>query len=303
MLDVAVRFALYLDLALAFGTAFFALCAPYVRGSIPLPGILASAGLIGIVISVLGLAVLSASMAGVPLPQVDAESVAMVLTGMSLGRAWMVRVGGLALVVAAAAFVRRRPTSALWAASFGGALAIGGLAWSGHGAMDEGAVGWLHLVADVAHLLAAGIWVGALACLLLLVARPSARTDSAHLWATHRALDGFSLVGTSVVAVIVVTGLLNAWLLVGPGNATALPSTIYGQLLLAKLALFTAMVGFAAINRYRLTPALAARIDAQEHRAAIGALRISVALETASVVLVLALVAWLGTLQPPPSAM
>ncbi len=303
VLDVAVRFALYLDLALAFGTAFFVLCAPHVRGSIPLPGILASAGLIGIVISVLGLAVLSASMAGVPLPQVDAESVAMVLTGMSLGKAWMVRVGGLALVVAAAAFVRSRPTSALWAASFGGALAIGGLAWAGHGAMDEGAVGWLHLVADIAHLLAAGIWVGALACLLLLVARPSARTDPAHLWATHRALDGFSLVGTSVVAVIVVTGLLNAWLLVGPGNATALPSTFYGQLLLAKLALFTAMVGFAAINRYRLTPALAARIDAQEHRAAIGALRISVALETASVVLVLALVAWLGTLQPPPSAM
>lgn len=303
MLDVVVRFALYLDLAMAFGVAFFALCAPQAREPLPLTGVLASAGLIGIVLSIVGLAVLSASMAGVPLPQVDAESVTTVLTGMSLGKAWSVRVGGLALVVGAAAVVRRRPVPALWAASFGGAIAIGGLAWSGHGAMDEGAVGWLHLVADIAHLLAAGIWVGALACLLLLVARPSARTDAAHLWATHRALDGFSLVGTSVVAVIVVTGLVNAWLLVGPGNATALASTIYGQLLLAKLALFTAMVGFAAINRYRLTPALAARLDAKEHRGAIAALRISVALETGSVVLVLALVAWLGTLQPLASAM
>lgn len=303
MRDVFVRFALYLDLALAFGMAFFALCAPQAREPLPLPGVLASAGLIGIVLSIVGLAVLSASMAGAPLPQVDAESVVIVLTGMSLGKAWLVRVGGLALVVGAAALVRRRPVPALWAASFGGAIAIGGLAWSGHGAMDEGAVGWLHLVADIAHLLAAGVRVGALVCLLLLVARPFARADPAHLWATHRALDGFSLVGTSVVAVIVVTGLVNAWLLVGPGNATALPSTIYGQLLLAKLALFTAMVGFAAINRCRLTPALAARIDAQEHRGAIAALRISVALETASVVLVLALVAWLGTLQPPASAM
>lgn len=303
MLDVIVRFALYLDLALAFGVAFFALCGPRIRDSLPLPGALASAGLIGISLSMLGLAVLSASMAGVPLSQVGAESVAVVLTGMSLGKAWMVRVAGLALVAGAAAFVRRRPLAALRAASAGGAVAIASLAWAGHGAMDDGAVGWVHLVADIAHLLAAGIWVGALACLLLLVARRSARTDPAHLWATHRALDGFSLVGTSVVAVIVVTGLVNAWLLVGPADATALPSSTYGQLLLAKLALFAAMVGFAAVNRYRLTPALAARIDAEEHRAAIVALRVSVALETACVVVVLALVAWLGTLQPPASAM
>jgi putative copper resistance protein D len=303
MLDVVVRFALYLDLALAFGVAFFALCGPRIRDSLPLPGALASAGLFGILLSMLGLAVLSASMAGVPLSQVDAESVAVVLTGMSLGKAWMVRVAGLALVTGAAAFVRRQPLAALQAASAGGAVAIASLAWAGHGAMDDGAVGWVHLVADIAHLLAAGIWVGALACLLLLVARPSARTDPAHLWATHRALDGFSLVGASVVAVIVATGLGNAWLLVGPADATAFPSSTYGQLLLAKLALFAAMVGFAAVNRYRLTPALAARIDAEEHRAAIVALRVSVALETACAVVVLALVAWLGTLQPPASAM
>lgn len=303
MIDVVVRFALYLDLSLAFGVAFFALCAPQVRGSLPLPGLLASAGLIGTMLSILGLAVLSASMAGVPLAQVDAGSVATVLTGMSLGKAWIIRVGGLALVVAAAALVRRQPLSALWTASSGGAAALGGLAWAGHGAMDEGTLGWLHLAADIAHLLAAGVWVGALACLLLLVARPSARTDPVHLWATHRALDGFSLIGTAVVAVIVVTGVANAWLLVGAANVISLPRTLYGQLLIAKLLLFAAMIGFAAVNRYRLTPAFAARIDAQDHRGAVVALRISVALETGCAVVVLALVAWLGTLQPIASAM
>lgn len=302
-LDVLVRFALYLDLTLAFGVAFFALCAPQTRGALPLAGALASAGLAGIALSVLGLAVLSASMAGVPLVQVDAESVAAVLTGMSLGKAWMLRIAGLALVIAAAACVRRSPAPALLAASSGGALAVSGLAWAGHGAMDEGAVGWLHLAADIAHLLAAGVWVGALVCLVLLVARPSRRVDAAHLWATHRALDGFSLMGTVVVAVITATGLVNAWLLVGPANAMALPTTLYGQLLIAKLALFAAMLGFAAANRYRLTPALAGRIDAGDYRGAIVALRVSIALETACVVLVLALVAWLGTLQPPASAM
>lgn len=303
MLDVLVRFALYLDLALAFGVAFFALCAPRVRDSLPLPRLLASVGLAGMLLSVVGLAVLSASMAGVPLAQVDAESMAMVLTGMSLGKAWMVRIGGLALVAAAAAFVRRRSTAALSTASFGGALAVGGLAWAGHGAMDDGAVGWLHLAADVAHLLAAGVWIGALACLLLLVARPAPRTDAAHLWATHRALDGFALVGTAVVAVIVVTGLVNAWLLVGAANALSLPGTLYGRLLIAKLLLFGAMLGFAGVNRYRLTPALAARIDAGDHCGAVAALRASVGLEAACAVAVLALVAWLGTLQPPMSAM
>lgn len=303
MLDVVVRFALYLDLALAFGVAFFALCAPRVRDSLPLPRLLASVGLTGVLLSVVGLAVLSASMAGIPLAQVDAESVAMVLTGMSLGKAWMVRIGGLALVTAASALVRRWSKAALSVASFGGALAMGGLAWAGHGAMDDGAVGWLHLAADVAHLLAAGVWVGALACLLLLVARPAPRADAAHLWATHRALDGFALVGTAVVAVIVVTGLVNAWLLVGAAHVLSLPGTIYGQLLIAKLLLFGAMLGFAGANRYRLTPALAARIDAGDHGGAVAALRISVGLETATVVVVLALVAWLGTLQPPMSAM
>ena len=132
-LDVLVRFALYLDLTLAFGVAFFALCAPQTRGALPLPGVLASAGLAGIALSVLGLAVLSASMAGVPLAQVDAESVSAVLTGMSLGKAWMARMAGLALVVAAAAFVRRRPAPALLVAACGGALAVGGLACAGTG--------------------------------------------------------------------------------------------------------------------------------------------------------------------------
>lgn len=303
MLDVVVRFALYLDLALAFGVAFFALCAPQVRDSLPLPRLLASVGLTGMLLSVVGLAVLSASMAGVPLAQIDAESVAMVLTGMSLGKAWMVRIGGLALVTAASALVRRWSTAALSVASFGGALAMGGLAWAGHGAMDDGAVGWLHLAADVSHLLAAGVWVGALACLLLLVARPAPHADAAHLWATHRALDGFALVGTAVVAIIVVTGLVNAWLLVGAANVLSLPGTLYGELLIVKLLLFGAMLGFAGANRYRLTPALAARIDAGDHGGAVVALRVSVGLETAAVVVVLALVAWLGTLQPPMSAM
>lgn len=183
------------------------------------------------------------------------------------------------------------------------AVALGTLAWTGHGAMDEGAIGWVHLAADILHLLASGAWVGALVGLILLVFRSAARVDAAHLSLTHRALHGFGTVGTIVVGTIVLTGLANAWVLVGIGNVATLATTLYGQLLLAKLALFAAMLGLASVNRFRLTLAFERSIASGDHDEALGALRASLAVETTCVVAILGLIAWLGTLAPPASAM
>ncbi|MFT6568809.1 MAG: putative copper resistance protein D, partial [Sphingomonas echinoides] len=72
----------------------------------------------------------------------------------------------------------------------------------------------------------------------------------------------------------------------------------YGQLLLAKLALFALMLGLAALNRFRLTPRFEASIAASDHRGALGALRRSLGAETGCIIAILALVAWLGTLEP-----
>ena len=141
-------------------------------------------------------------------------------------------------------------------------VALAALAWGGHGAMDEGAIGWAHLAANSLHLLAAGAWAGAMLGLALRVTRPASRVDAAHLTLTHRALHGFGKVGTIVVVTLVVTGHLNAWLLVKPGNVASLRATLYGRLLLAKLALFTAMLGLALLNRSRLTPAFEQSIPA-----------------------------------------
>jgi len=104
------------------------------------------------------------------------------------------------------------------------------------------------------------------------------------------------------VGTIVVTGLVNGWLLVGIGNLGSLGATIYGRLLLAKLALFVTILGLASLNRFRLTPAFEKSTAADDHRGALGALRASLAVETACVVTILGLVAWLGTLEPPVSA-
>lgn len=86
---------------------------------------------------------------------------------------------------------------------------------------------------------------------------------------------------------------------VGPANLAALPTTLYGQLLIAKLVLFAGILGLAASNRFRLTPALEASLDNGDHATAVAALRRSLALESAIAITILAAVAWLGLLAPP----
>lgn len=295
---VAVKFGLYLILAATFGVPFFALYARDARAALSLPLVLFVSGVAGIILSGLALLEMTAAMAGVPVARVDAASLSMVLTATPMGKAWIVRVAALTVVVVAGLTERARPVPALFAASVGGAVALGSLAWDGHGAMNEGAAGWLHLGADVVHLIAVGSWVGALACLLRLAARSSRRADTAHLLATHRALEGFSLIGTVVVALIILTGCINTWMILGPGNLKMPPYGTYGWLLMAKVGLFLVMLGFAAANRYRLTPALAVAIETGASRDAVRMLRISLALETLCAMGVLGLVAKLGGLQP-----
>lgn len=298
---IAVRFALYVTLSGLFGLSAFSLYglkADERADALALRPWLVGSGLLGLLLSGIALALLAAAMAGVPAWPVDREAIGMLLTGSATGTAWEARVAAL-VVASMAALVAADRATLLGLVTFAAALALATLAWTGHGAMDEGAVGWLHLGADILHLLASGAWVGALLGLVLLVARPVNRIDAAHLRLTHRALHGFGVVGTLIVGTIVVTGLVNAWLLVGFANLLRLPSTLYGQLLIAKLALFGAMLGLASLNRFRLTPAFEHAIAAADHRGAVGALRRSLAVEAGCAVTILALVAWLGTLEPP----
>jgi putative copper resistance protein D len=59
------------------------------------------------------------------------------------------------------------------------------------------------------------------------------------------------------------------------------------------------MLLLAAANRFRLTPRLAARLDSTDGlESVVAALRLSLLSETALAILVLAAVAWLGTLSP-----
>nr|WP_317892279.1 copper homeostasis membrane protein CopD [uncultured Sphingomonas sp.] len=302
---IGVRFALYATLSGLFGLSAFSLYglkAGERAGALALRLWLVASGLLGLLLSGVALVLLAAAMAGAPAWPIDREAIGMLLTGSATGTAWEARMVALIVAVIAALIAAGR-TAPLGLVVLAAGIALATLAWTGHGAMDEGATGWVHLLADILHLLAAGAWVGALLGLTLLVVRPATRVDVAHLRLTHRALHGFGLVGTIVVGTIVVTGLVNGWLLVGPSNLPRLATTLYGQLLLAKLALFGAMLGLASLNRFRLTPAFERSVAARDHRAALGALRRSLAIEASCAVTILALVAALGMLEPPATAM
>src|SRR5262249_32401233 len=69
----------------------------------------------------------------------------------------------------------------------------------------------------------------------------------------------FSTLGLISVGLLIATGIVNGWILAG--SVPALIGTDYGRLLLAKVALFLAMVAVAAVNRLRLTPRLALAIS------------------------------------------
>lgn len=225
------------------------------------------------------------------------ETLSAVATGMDLGKAAIIRAAAAGLAVLLILVLKPSRTTWIVAATLG-AIATASLAWMGHGAATEGVGASLHLVSDILHAWAAAVWIGALVAFLLLLRTPT--PTPAATGALHRALHGFSGVGTAVVAVLLATGAINGWFLVGLDHLNGLWTTAYGRLLSLKLVLFVVMFGLAAANRFQLTPALGRGLGAQDSEgAALAHLRRSVILETALGFGVLALVAWFGTLAPP----
>ncbi len=249
--------------------------------------------------AVVSLGARTASMTGEPAAAFQSDSLWEVMSGTQFGLVVAARLG-----LATAAILHlllMRPSRRLWGMLAGlGAGALASFAWTGHGAADDGVAGGVHLGADIIHLLAAGVWLGALAVLAALLLRAARQPpDRWALRTLHRGLEGFSGMGTAVVALLLLTGLVNSWFLIGPDHLSALATSAYGLLLVAKVVLFAGMLGLAAINRFRLTPGLGAALAGASPEPALVALRRSILLETAAAIAVLALVGLLGTLAPP----
>ena len=168
-----------------------------------------------------------------------------------------------------------------WVVLAGAAIALASQPLVGH----AGAAGSLpQIAAEALHLLAAGAWLGALVPLLIGVSRlpPTAAAT---------ALARFSPIGMTAVAVIAITAVTQGLTLIG--STPALVGTRYGLLALAKLALFTGLLGCAAYNRFVLTDRLA-----EDEPGAGARLRVSIGAEIALGGAVLLVAAWLGSTPP-----
>ncbi|MCA3194364.1 MAG: copper homeostasis membrane protein CopD [Cupriavidus sp.] len=297
---VAVRLALYLDLAALFGLPLFALYAlrqEERRSSIgaSFATLCKVAATLGIVLSFVNIAVMAKGMTGAAsYTELQGHVFEMIVTGTAFGTAWIVRVVALFLCLLAALFLRNRPLSQFSAITGGAAFALATLAWGGHGAMDDGVKGYIHLASDIAHLIAAGAWFGALIAFVVL-SRTAATPNKVAL--LSRTSNGFAQVGTMVVATLVVTGVVNYWMIIGL-QLPELSLASYGGLLLFKLALFGIMLLLAAANRFHLSPQLEHAVRTGDHVVAVRTLQRSLTLETGAATLILVLVASLGILSP-----
>jgi copper transport protein len=144
---------------------------------------------------------------------------------------------------------------------------------------------WATVPALLAHASAVAFWVGS-----LLPLRAALDDDDAAAL-----LRRFSRAAACAVAVLVVAGFVIAAIQVR--GFAALVATAYGWMLLAKLALVGGLLALAALNKWRLTPALA-----RGEPGAVLALRRTIGAELALVAAILVATAALGT-TPPPRAL
>jgi putative copper resistance protein D len=236
----------------------------------------------------LWLAVEAVRMSGLPPAQaLNRETLGTVLSQTLFGRLWSVRFA-LAAALGATLILSRRRTAFGTASAVLAAGLLLSLAWSGHAAAERGDDRLVHLSADAVHLLAAGAWVGA----LLPLAHVLAHAPSLEF--AERTTRRFSIMGLACVSVLVLSGTASAWYTVG--SMPALFGTSYGQLLLAKVALFAAMIALAAANRLRWTPRL--RALGGESGLALRRLRRNAIAETSLGLAVLGIVGTLGITIP-----
>lgn len=149
---------------------------------------------------------------------------------------------GLALIAAGL-----RGANGLAAASkvVGAALAVVAFTLAGHTSVSPHR--WFLIVALTVHVLIVAFWLGALVPLYL-----ATRLERAPIAA--KVVAAFSRAATWIVPGVFLAGAVLAVGLL-PGLATfARP---YGQLLLVKIGGFAVLMALAAINKWRLTPALA----------------------------------------------
>ena len=232
---------------------------------------------LGVVVGVLGILLQGASAAGVSLWRSLNGTIVSDTLESRFGEVWATRAlvwAGLGAELDATLRGRRYASPLLRRATVGAAgaaagpgpsrsrvvLAVLGVGYlaitpalSGHPS-TQGPRG-VFFPADAIHVLAASVWVGGIACLLLALPAATRRLEASErtrlLLAT---LTRFSAVALVCVIAIALTGVLQAYIEVRGFHG--LLHTTYGALVIAKVVLLLALACFGWVNRERVIPAL-----------------------------------------------
>ncbi len=236
------RVGLYIGLFAGIGGVFFLRRIAWVASA---QASVLVALVIGLAAAVASLGLLGLDLLGLPVLALFTAAPWEVAAGT--GFAVSLLIAGTGMIVATAALrisddVLARALAAIALAASGLTLAV-----SGHAATASPEL--LARAAILIHGSAIAYWLGALAPLAILVGR--AKGDALP------ALNRFSRIAVPVVALLALSGLALA--IVELETPAALVETTYGLVLLAKLGLVAALLALAALNRTRLTPALAAK--------------------------------------------
>jgi putative copper resistance protein D len=219
---------------------------------------------------------ITASMAGSAAAAFDPDTVALVLGNTFFGQVWRWHLL-INAVLLALLFTPWRSSMPLRLGLSG--LLLVTLAPVGHGAMLDGLSGQLLILNQIVHLTCVATWLGGLLLLVMILRQPTEPVPVV--------LRRFSGVGYTLVAGLLITGLINVRVLTGQWWPTPLFSG-FALILLIKALLVVAMLGLALFNRLRME-------DCEQR---MGTLRRSVMLEWLLGIGAVAAVSLLGTLPP-----
>lgn len=274
------RFLLSLALVSAVGAAIFA---AFVARDAAGPG-LRRYGLIAVV-SALPFAALFLGFQGLDLTALPVASLLTPqpwLAAADSPVAYAAALSVLAAILAGAVLLRARGTIVLVLLAWG--MAAMSYAVSGH--VVTAPPRMLSTAAVAIHAVAMIYWTGALVPLLM-----SLRDQDAVI-----RLQRFSTIAIGMVLALVISGVV--LVAVQSGNPEALFASDYGKVLGVKLVLVTLLLALAALNRFRLTPAL---VMVEAGAGAGRAMARSIGTEIVLAVMILGLAA-MFRLTPPPRA-
>jgi copper transport protein len=234
------RIGVYLGLFAGVGGAFFVAWVARARAGSPV--IVAALG-VGVLAAVASLGFQGLDVLGVALRDLATPAPWKAAAATSLGPSLLTAVVAMAaglIALRSASGGRARTLSALAMAGVGLSLAL-----SGHAATAPPQ--WLTRPTLFLHGVGVAFWAGALVPLAAMAWRPT----EGLLAVVVR----FSRCAVPVVGVLVLTGFAIA--VIQLASFAAFVETRYGIILSVKLTLVVVLLGLAALNRFRLTPALA----------------------------------------------